>query len=87
MTNTKDGDMTDPKEFACPHCGDNEGTWFDRTCDAYGGRMTTRCNTCGKDVDERKDVDMDVVAEIARRLKQTVAPENATADIEQTAGK
>lgn len=57
MTNTKDGDMTG--EWKCPHCKSNEGYWFDRSCDAYGGGMATRCNACGKDIDERKDVDMD----------------------------
>lgn len=39
------------KEYKCPNCGGNE-TWFDRTCDAYGQGMTTRCSGCGCDVDK-----------------------------------
>jgi DNA-directed RNA polymerase subunit M/transcription elongation factor TFIIS len=37
-------------EWKCPHCGKDEGTWFDRTLDENGD-MTTRCNACGKNID------------------------------------
>ena len=40
------------KEWKCPHCGSNRGTWFDRTLDEDGD-MTTRCDACGKDIDEK----------------------------------
>jgi hypothetical protein len=39
------------KTWKCPHCGKDEGTWFDRTLDDKGN-MTTRCISCGKDIDE-----------------------------------
>ena len=42
----------------CPHCGKDAGTWFDRqlTVDAAGeAHMPTRCNLCGRDVDEKPD--------------------------------
>jgi hypothetical protein len=37
-------------EWKCPHCGKDEGTWFDRTLDE-NMNMTTRCNACGGDID------------------------------------
>lgn len=44
-------------EWKCPHCGKDEGTWFDRTIsyDSEGNEtgMATRCNACGKDIDEK----------------------------------
>jgi hypothetical protein len=46
-----DGTVTE--EWKCPHCGKDEGTWFDRTLDGNGD-MCTRCNSCGMDVDEPK---------------------------------
>lgn len=44
------------KEWKCPHCGKDEGTWFDRTI-SYNSEgeetgMATRCNACGMDIDE-----------------------------------
>jgi hypothetical protein len=44
-------DGTATKELKCPHCGKDEGTWFDRTLDENGD-MCTRCNSCGGDVDK-----------------------------------
>lgn len=37
--------------FHCPHCGKECDTWFDRSIDA-DGRMATRCEHCGCDVDQ-----------------------------------
>ena len=38
-------------EWKCPHCGKDEGTWFERTIsyNDKGGEtgMSTRCNSCG----------------------------------------
>ena len=37
--------------FHCPHCGKQCETWFDRSIDV-GGKMATRCEHCGSDVDQ-----------------------------------
>ena len=43
------------KEWKCPHCGKDEGTWFDRTLDE-NENMATRCNACGVDIDAETEV-------------------------------
>lgn len=52
---SKIGIESDEKMFTCPHCGDHNGFWFDRTVtlDSKGIEiegMANRCNKCGKNI-------------------------------------
>ena len=49
-------------DWQCPHCGKDEGTWFDRSM-SYNSdgseneheTFPTRCNACGKNIDAPKE--------------------------------